>query len=106
MLPLVISQLGYLALWGIVFAGGVILLRRGYTDGAMPVLFGTGVLVLLQILTLSLMLLQAWGLIQGLAASRIYQILWVPQLAGGFLFAFGFLHLARTMKREGRDDPA
>jgi hypothetical protein len=99
-------QLGYLAVWGTVLAGGVILLRRGYANGAMPVLFGTGVLVLLQILTLCMMLLQARGLIAGLAAARIYQILWVPQLAGGFLFAFGFLHLARTTKREGPDDPA
>ena len=86
-----IIQLGYLAVWGAVFTGGVILLRRGHTDGAMPVLFGTGILVLIQVLTLSMMLLQARGLIEGLAASRIYQILWMPQLAGGFLFAFGFL---------------
>lgn len=101
-----IIQLGYLAVWGTVFAGGVILLRRGHTDGAMPVLFGTGVLVLMEILTLGMMLRQARGLIGGLAASRIYQILRVPQLAGGFLFAFGFLRLARTTKREGPDDPA
>ena len=96
MLHTYIIQLGYLAVWGMVFAGGVILLRRGYADGAMPVLFGTGVLVLIQILTLGMMLLQARGLIEGLTAARIYQVLWVPQLAGGFLFAFGFLRLART----------
>jgi hypothetical protein len=72
----------------------------------MPVVLGVGVLVLTEILTLGMMLLQTWGLIAGPAASRIYQVLWVPQLAGAFLFAFGFLRLARTTKREGPDDPA
>lgn len=95
-----IIQLGYLAVWGTVFAGGVILVRRGQADGAMPVLLGAGILVLMQILTLCMMLLQSWSLIEAPAASKMYQVMWVPQLAGGFLFAFGFLHLARTTKRE------
>jgi hypothetical protein len=82
-----IIQLGYLAVWGTVLAGGVILLRRGQADGAMPVLFGAGILVLVEILTLCMMLLQSWSLIGAIAASRIYQVMWVPQLA-------------RTTKRE------
>lgn len=106
MLHIYIIQLGYLAVWGMVFAGGVILLRRGHADSAMPVLLGAGILVLMQILTLGMMLLQTQGLIGGLATSKVYQILWAPQLAGGFLFAFGFLGLARTTIREGRDDSA
>ena len=95
-----IIQLGYLAVWGTVFAGGVILVRRGQTDGAMPVLFGTGILVLMEILYLVTMVLTRTGAMDAVAGSRMYQVMWVPQLAGGFLFAFGFLHLARTTKRE------
>ncbi len=41
------------------------------------------------------------GVMEGLAGSRIYRMMWVPQLLGGFLFALGFLLLARTSKQEG-----
>jgi hypothetical protein len=97
---MVISQLGYLAIWSIVFTGGMVLLRRGRTDGAVPVLLGAGILVLMVILYLVTMVLTRTGAMDAVAGSRMYQVMWVPQLAGGFLFAFGFLHLARTTKRE------
>ncbi len=99
MLRILISQLGYLLVWSIVFAGGVIFLRRGRTSGAMSVLFGTGILVLIEILYLAIMALTRTGVMEGLAGSRIYRVMWVPQLLGGFLFALGFLQLARTARQ-------
>ena len=106
MLPIVIRQLGYLAIWSMVFTGGMILLRRGHADGAVPVLLGAGILVRMEILYLLTMVLTRTGVMDAGAGSRMYQVLWVPQRAGGFLFAFGFPHPARTTRREGRDDPA
>jgi hypothetical protein len=100
MLHMLISQLGYLAIWSIALTGGVIYLRRGWTNGAMSVLFGSGILILMQVLYLAIMVLTRTGAMEGLAGSRLYRIMWVPQLAGGFLFALGFLQLARTTKRE------
>ncbi len=100
MLSILIHYLGYLVIWSIVFAGGMIFLQRGRTNGAMSVLFGSGILILMQILYLALMMLQRAGAIEGLAASRVYRVMWVPQLLGGFLFALGFLQLARTTQRE------
>ena len=96
MLYILISQLGYLAVWSIAFAAGVIFLRRGRTNGAMSVLFGSGIMMLMQILYLAITTLTRTGAMEGLAASRLYQVMWVPQLLGGFLFALGFLQLART----------
>ena len=101
MLRILISQLGYLLIWSIVFAGGVIFLRRGRTSGAMSVLFGTGILVLIEVLYLVIMALTRTGAMDGVAGSRLYRIMWVPQLLGGFLFALGFLQLARAAKQEG-----
>lgn len=101
MLHILISQLGYLAIWSIAFAGGVIFLRRGRTNGAMSVLFGSGILVLIEILYLAILVLTRAGAMDGVAGSRIYQVMWVPQLLGGFLFALGFFQLARTAKQEG-----
>lgn len=101
MLHILISQLGYLAVWSIAFAGGVIYLRRGRTNGAIPVLFGSGILILMQILYLAVITLTWVGAMAGLAGSRMYQVMWVPQLVGGFLFALGFLQLARATKQEG-----
>jgi hypothetical protein len=100
MLPIVISQLGYFAIWSIVFAGGMIFLRRGQTTGAMPVLFGAGILVLMEVLYILVMILTWAGVMDAVAGSRMYQVMWVPQLAGGFLFALGFLQLARASRRE------
>jgi hypothetical protein len=40
------------------------------------------------------------GVMAGLAMSRVSQLLLVPQLVGEFLFALGFLQLARTTQRE------
>jgi hypothetical protein len=100
MLYLLISQLGHLAVWGIAFLGGVIFLRRGWTSGAMSVLFGSGILVVMQVLYLVLMTLQQARALEGLTASRMYQVMWVPQLVGGFLFALGFLQLARATQRD------
>jgi len=93
---MLVSQLGYLVVWGIVFVGGVIFLRRGQTNGAVPVLFGSSILMLMQILYLAIMTLTRAGALEGLAVARMYQVMWVPQLVGGFLFALGFLQLART----------
>ena len=87
-------------MWSIVLASGVIFLRRGRTNGAKPVLFGSGILVLMQILYLAIMALTRAGAMRGLAGSRMYQVMWVPQLLGGFLFALGFLQLARTTQPE------
>jgi hypothetical protein len=89
-------QFCYLVIWGIVFAGGVVLLRRGRTNSAMSVLFGAGILLLVEVLSIVMMLLMRAGMMQGLAASRVYQIVWVPQVLGAFLFALGFLQVART----------
>ena len=100
MLHILISHLGYLVVWGLAFIGGVIFLRRGWTSGAMSVLFGSGILVLMQILYLAIMMLQRAGALEGLAAARMYQVMWVPQLLGGFLFALGFLQLARATQRD------
>jgi hypothetical protein len=100
MLYILISQLGYLAVWSLVFAGGVILLRRGRTNSAMSVLFGSGILMLMQIFYLGIMMLTRAGVIERLAGSRLYAVMWVPQLLGGFLFALGFLQLARATPRE------
>ena len=100
-LHILISQLGYLAVWSLVFAGGVIFLRRGRTNGAMSVLFGSGILMLMQIFYLAIMTLTRAGAIERLAGSRLYAVMWVPQLLGGFLFALGFLQLARAAKQEG-----
>lgn len=97
---LVISQLGYLTVWSITFAAGLIFLRRGRTNGAMLVLFGSGILVLMQILYLAIHVLTQTGAMDGLAGARLYRVMWVPQLLGGFVFAFGFLQLARTVKQE------
>ncbi len=101
MLHILISQLGYLAVWSIAFVAGVIFLRRGRANGAMSVLFGSGILMLMQILYLAIMMLTRAGAMEGLAGSRLYQIMWVPQLLGGLLFALGFLQLARTAEQEG-----
>jgi hypothetical protein len=95
MLRILISQLGYLVVWSMVLAGGVIFLRRGRTGGALSVLFGTAILVLIEILYLAILVLTRTGAMEGVAGSRLYQVMWVPQLLGGFLFALGFLQLAR-----------
>ena len=95
-----IILLGHLAVWGIAFIGGVIFLRRGWTSGAMSVLFGSGILMVMQVLYLAIMGLQQARALEGLAASRMYQVMWVPQLLGGFLFALGFLQLARATQRD------
>jgi L-amino acid N-acyltransferase YncA len=39
--------------------------------------------------------------IASLAGSRLYEVMWMPQLPGGFLFALGFLPLARATRQEG-----
>jgi hypothetical protein len=96
MLPILVYFLGYLAIWSVAFAAGLIFLRRGRTTGPMSVLFGSGILMLMQVLYITIMMLQRAGAVEGLAASRLYRIMWVPQLVGGFLFALGFLQLART----------
>ncbi len=99
MLHILISQLGYLAVWSIVFVGGTIFLRRGRTNGAMSVLFGSGILMLVEILYLAILTLTRTGAMEGLAGSRLYRMMWVPQLVGGFLFALGFLQLARGARQ-------
>ena len=101
MLRTLISQLGYLAIWSMVLTAALIFLRRGRTNGAMSVLFGTSILILIQILYLAILALTRTGAVDGVAGSRIYQVMWVPQLLGGFLFAIGFLQLARTARQEG-----
>ena len=97
---IVISQLGYLTIWSIAFAAGLIFLRRGRTNGGMSVLFGSGVLVLLEILYLAIHVLTQTGAMDGIAAARLYRVMWVPQLLGGFFFALGFLQLARAVKQD------
>ncbi len=67
----------------------------------MSVLFGAAILVLMEILYLTILALTQTGRMEGVAGSRLYQVMWVPQLLGGFLFALGFLQLARTAKQEG-----
>jgi hypothetical protein len=99
-LHVLVIQLGYLAIWGIILAGGLIALRRGRTDGAMAVLFGAGLQVLLEVLTLGMMVLQTRHMIEPVAAARISRVVWVPQLVGGFLFALGFLRLVKAMRRD------
>ncbi len=100
MLYLLICQLGYLVIWGITIIGSVIFLRRGWTSGAMSALFGSGILMVMQILWLVIMALQRAGAVEGLSAARMYQVMCVPQLLGGFLFALGFLQLARATRRD------
>jgi len=94
-------QCCYLVVWGLVFVGGVIFLRRGHTNGAMSVLFGTGILMVVEILFIAVMVLTSQKLI-GVAGGvrRMYQIMWVSQVLGALLFASGFLQLARTTQRE------
>lgn len=94
-------QCCYLVVWVLVFAGGVIFLRRGHTNGAMSVLFGTGILVVVEVVFIALMVLTTQKLI-GVSggAQRMYQVIWVSQVLGALLFATGFLQLARTTQRE------
>jgi hypothetical protein len=93
-------QFCYLAIWSIVLAGGVILLRRGCAHSAMSVLLGAGILLLMEVLSILMMVLRHVGVMEGPAMSRVSQLLWVPQLLGGFLFALGFLQVARQTQRE------
>ena len=100
MLYILITQFAYLVVWAMVFAGGVILLRRGQTNIAMPILFGSGILILIQGLYITTMVLTQAGAIDAVAGARMYRVMWVPQVLGAFLFALGFLQLARTTRRE------
>jgi len=101
MVRILINQFGYLAIWGITFAGGLIFLRRGRTHGALSVLFGSAILLLIDAFYIAIMFLTRTRVMEAMAGAKMYQVVWVPQLLGGFLFAFGFLQLARASRSEG-----
>jgi hypothetical protein len=91
-----------MALWLMLVAGSVVFLRRGYASAAVSTLLGASVMVLTGTLNLLILigpLVFKWD--PGRARSRFMVLTELAWHVGLFLFALGFLQLARMTRREG-----
>jgi hypothetical protein len=91
----------YLVVWGIVLAGSVILLRRGYASAAVSMLLGAAVVLLMGLLNLLMAIPVALRWPGGIGPAKMMMMAGLISTVGMFLFALGFLQLARMTKREG-----
>ena len=96
-----ILQALHIVAWVIVLVGSAVLLRRGYASAAVSMLLGAGVAMLMATVGLLFTACQATGWIRGIDLSKMMMLVGLVSVVGLFLFALGFLQLARTIKREG-----
>ncbi len=96
-----ILQTVHIVVWIILLIGSVVLLRRGYASAAISMLLGAAVAMLTATGNLLFTACQITGWIRGIDLSKMMTLVWLASLVGWFLFAIGFLQLARTVKREG-----
>ena len=93
-------QARHILVWVIVLIGSVALLRRGYASAAISMLFGAAIAGLMATVNLSFTACQITGWIRGTNLSKMTMMAALASVVGSFLFALGFLQLARTVKRE------
>ena len=94
-------QTFHLIVWGIVLIGSVILLRRGYASAAVSMLLGSAIALLMGLLNLVMTIPMVFTSIQGIGPAKVMMMARLISAVGLFLFALGFLQLARMAKREG-----
>ena len=87
--------------WGMVLAGSVILLRRGYASAGVSMFFGAAIALLMGLLNVFMTTLMMLGVPHGVGPGKIMMMAGLASAVGLFLFALGFLQLARMIKREG-----
>jgi hypothetical protein len=95
-----ILQALHAVVWTIVLVGSVVLLRRGYASAGVSMLLGSAVAMLMAAVNLSFIACQTFGWVRGINLSKMTMMVGLVSVVGFFLFALGFLQLARTIKRE------
>jgi cytochrome oxidase assembly protein ShyY1 len=94
-----------LLVWGMVLAGSVILLRRGYVSAAVSMILGAAIVLVMGLLnlvmTIPMTMSMVYTSIQGAGPARVMMMAGLIATVGMFLFALGLLQLARMTKREG-----
>ncbi len=96
-----ILQALHIVVWIIVLVGSVVLLRRGYASAAVSMLLGAAIAMLMVVVNLSFMAVQVSGWVRGVDLGKMMMMVALVSVVGSFLFALGFLQLARTIRREG-----
>ncbi len=90
-----------LIVWSVVFAGSLILLRRGYASAAVSMLLGAAIALLMGLFNLVMTIPTVLVSARGVNSGKIMMMTGLISLVGMFLFALGFLQFARMTKREG-----
>ncbi len=96
-----ILQALYVVAWIILLVGSVVLLRRGYASAAVSMLLGAAIASLMTIFSLCVTVCLAAGWFRGTYPSKMMMLAGLVSVVGLFLFALGFLQLARMTRREG-----
>ena len=95
-----ILQTLHLVAWIIILAGSVALLRRGHANAAVSMLLGAVTAMLMATVNLLFLACQTFRWVRDVNLGKMMVMVGLVSVVGLFLFALGFLQLARTIKRE------
>jgi uncharacterized membrane protein len=95
-----IIQALHLAAWVIMLIGSAALLRRGYASAGASMFIGAAAVMLMAIVNLAFFACQAYGWVAGIDLGKMMVMVGLVSAVGLFLFALGFVQLARTVRRE------
>jgi hypothetical protein len=95
-----ILQTFHLVAWIIILVGSVALLRRGHASAGASMLLGAVTAILMATVNLSFLACQTFGWVRDVNLGKMMVMVGLVSVVGLFLFALGFLQLARTIKRE------